>query len=73
VRQVLQAARAVTGVDIPVRLAPRRAGDSPRLVGDATRAKALLGWRAVRGIDEMCADHWRWQSGNPDGYGEADG
>jgi UDP-glucose 4-epimerase len=35
------------------------------------RAAELLGWSAVRDIDRMCADHWRWQSGNPDGYRDA--
>ena len=34
-----------------------------------TLAATELGWKAERGIDEMCADHWRWQNGNPEGYG----
>ena len=33
-------------------------------------AKAVLGWKASRGIDEMCKDSWRWQSNNPNGYKE---
>ena len=32
----------------------------------------LLGWHAERGLEEMCADTWRWQSMNPEGYGESD-
>ena len=35
---------------------------------DATRAREYLGWQATRGIDTMCADTWRWQSLNPNGY-----
>ena len=37
---------------------------------DPAKAKAELGWEAVRGLDEMCEDSWRWQSNNPNGYGE---
>ncbi len=61
VRQVIEAARAVTGVDIPVRTAPRRAGDSPRLVGDATKARAMLGFRpAFPDIRDIIATAWAW-------------
>jgi UDP-glucose 4-epimerase len=35
---------------------------------DPTRAAELLGWHAERGLDRMCADHWRWQAANPDGF-----
>ena len=37
-------------------------------IADPALAQSLLGWRAKRGIDEMCADAWRWQSANPEGY-----
>ena len=37
---------------------------------DATLAKEELGWEAENGIEEMCADSWRWQSNNPNGYGD---
>jgi UDP-glucose 4-epimerase len=49
----------------------RRPGDVATCFADPALAAQLLGWQARRGIDEMCADHWRWQSTNPDGYGEA--
>jgi len=39
---------------------------------DPAQAAELLGWRAGRDIEQMCADHWRWQSDNPDGYRETD-
>ena len=34
------------------------------------QAKTLLGWQAEKGIREMCEDHWRWQEGNPEGFGD---
>ena len=54
---------------IPYEIKPRRAGDIATCYSDATLAKKELGWEAEYGIDEMCADSWRWQSMNPDGYG----
>lgn len=66
VRQVVEAARAVTGLDIPVRLAPRRAGDSPRLVGDATRAREVLGWRPqFADIAGIIRTAWDWHRLEP--------
>jgi UDP-glucose 4-epimerase len=35
---------------------------------DPAKAKEELGWEAIRGLDEMCEDSWRWQSNNPNGY-----
>lgn len=46
----------------------RRAGDVAHYWGDPTLANKLFGWSAKCGVDEMCADTWRWQSGNPKGY-----
>ena len=68
---VIEVARAfaeVSGRPIPFRIAPRRRGDVARLYADPTRAERVLGWRAERGLAEMCADSWRWQSLNPEGY-----
>ena len=56
---------AATGVKIPY---VRRAGDIATCYSDASKAKKELGWEAQYGIREMCADSWRWQSGNPNGY-----
>ena len=47
------------------------AGDIATCYADAAKAKEELGWEAKRGIDDMCADGWRWQSMNPNGYREA--
>lgn len=57
-----------TGVEIPYRIAPRRAGDIATCYADATKAKEELGWIATRGILEMCEDSWRWQKNNPNGF-----
>jgi len=64
---VASASRAV-GKEIPYRVGPRRPGDAPETWADPSLAHDLLGWEATRGLDEMCADSWRWQSANPNGY-----
>ena len=46
----------------------RRAGDLAAYWADPTRAQIELGWHATRTIDDMCADTWRWQSDNPQGF-----
>lgn len=54
---------------IPYDIVARRPGDVAACYADASRARALLGWQATRDIDAMCADSWRWQRSNPNGYG----
>jgi UDP-glucose 4-epimerase len=61
---------AVTGVDIPYQFAPRRDGDLPSFWADASKAQEELGWRAIRSLEDMMGDTWRWQSQNPDGYSD---
>ena len=53
---------------IPYSIKPRRAGDIATCYADPTKAKKELGWEAKYGIKEMCADSWRWQKNNPNGY-----
>ncbi len=53
---------------VPYQFAPRRSGDVATCYADAAKAETELGWKATRGIDEMCADTWRWQSLHPDGF-----
>ncbi len=53
---------------IPYSIKPRRAGDIATCYADPAKAKAELGWEAKNGIKEMCADSWRWQKNNPNGY-----
>ena len=57
-----------TGVKIPYVIKERRAGDIASCYANADKAKRELGWEAQFGIREMCADSWRWQSSNPNGY-----
>jgi len=57
-----------TGVKIPYTIEPRRAGDIATCYCDPSKAAKELGWKAENGIEEMCADSWRWQSNNPNGY-----
>lgn len=57
-----------SGVKIPYEIKPRRAGDIAECYADPSLAEKELGWRAQYGILDMCADAWRWQSGNPDGF-----
>jgi UDP-glucose 4-epimerase len=68
VREVIEAARRVTGREIPVRDEGRRAGDPPELVAANARARAELGWEPRRGLDEMIGDAWAWQQAYPQGY-----
>jgi len=59
-----------TGVKIPYVIKERRAGDIATCYCDASLAKKELGWEAKRDLKQMCADSWRWQSNNPNGYEE---
>jgi UDP-glucose 4-epimerase len=68
VREVIEAARKVTGREIPVREEGRRAGDPPQLVAANARARAELGWTPTRGLEQMIADAWSWHQAHPRGY-----
>ena len=59
---------AATGVKIPYVIKARRPGDIAPCYSDASKAERELGWKAENGIREMCADSWKWQSQNPNGY-----
>jgi UDP-glucose 4-epimerase len=67
---VVAAFRAASGQPIPCQIDPRRPGDIAAVYADPAKALRLLGWKAERGISEMCADAWRWQKNNPYGYVE---
>jgi UDP-glucose 4-epimerase len=56
------------GKPIPYQIVGRRPGDVSEAYADPSWAQRQLGWRAQKGVDEMCADVWRWQSQNPNGY-----
>ncbi|HYD78487.1 MAG TPA: UDP-glucose 4-epimerase GalE [Paucimonas sp.] len=72
VLEIVRAFEAACGRRIPYEIAARRPGDIAACYADPSLAKRLLGWEAERGIEEMCADHWRWQSMNPLGYEAAE-
>jgi UDP-glucose 4-epimerase len=63
VREIIQAAEAVTGRTVPVAYGPRREGDPARLVADPSRAEEVLGWVAKhRDVREIVASAWTWMS-----------
>ncbi len=66
--EVLHAYEKACEKTLPYEIKPRRAGDIAVCYADSSKAKKELGWSASRGIEEMCADSWRWQSNNPDGF-----
>jgi UDP-glucose 4-epimerase len=68
VMEMLAAFEHAAGKHIPYQVVAPRPGDVPTSYADPSKAERELGWKAVRGIDEMCADTWRWQSMNPQGY-----
>jgi UDP-glucose-4-epimerase GalE len=70
VREVLSAVEAATGRPVPHRVGPRRAGDPPVLVADASRALDVLGWTPAHpDLAEIVASAWAWRRAHPDGYG----
>jgi len=69
VKQLLDAARAVTGRAIPASVAPRRPGDPPELWADPRKIKDELGWEArCKDVKQMVADAWKWFEKHPEGY-----
>ncbi len=70
VLEVVEAFETASGRPVPYRVVGRRPGDIAACWADPTLAERLLGWKAEKGIAEMCADAWRWQSLNPEGYVE---
>ena len=70
VLDVIKAFEKACGKKIPYQIKERRPGDIATCYADATLAKEELGWEAEYGMDEMCADSWRWQSKNPNGYAD---
>ena len=68
VLDMVKAFEKASSKEVPYCIAPRRSGDIAKCYADPSYAKKILGWEAKKGINEMCKDSWRWQSGNPDGY-----
>ncbi|XZG70195.1 UDP-glucose 4-epimerase GalE [Chitinibacteraceae bacterium HSL-7] len=69
VLDMVKAFEAASGRPVAYKLVDRRPGDVAACYADPAHAAAALNWRAEKNLDDMCRDAWRWQSGNPDGYG----
>uniref|UniRef100_A0A6U4Q0N1 UDP-glucose 4-epimerase n=1 Tax=Hemiselmis andersenii TaxID=464988 RepID=A0A6U4Q0N1_HEMAN len=70
VLDIVKAYGKACGKDIPYAFGPRREGDAAECFAETSKAMRLLGWKAELGLDDMCADAWRWQSTHPDGFKE---
>ena len=68
VLEMVRAFERASGRAVCYRITDRRPGDIGACYADPSRAETELGWKAQRGLDEMCRDAWRWQSRNPNGY-----
>jgi UDP-glucose 4-epimerase len=68
VLEVILAFERACGKEIPYQFQDRRPGDVAVSYADPAKAREELGWEAVRDLDQMCVDTWRWQSSNPNGY-----
>ena len=70
VLDVLHAYEKACKKTLKYEIQPRRDGDIATCYSDCTKAKEELGWVAEKGIEEMCADSWKWQTQNPNGYND---
>jgi|SRR5699024_9689897 len=71
VREMIQAARSVTGKDIPEKVSERRPGDPSTLVASSEKAKKILGWKPEHtSVEKIINDAWNWHQSNPKGYGK---
>ncbi len=68
VKEIVAAFAAASGRPIPYVIRSRRSGDVASCFADVRLAARMLQWKAERGLDSMCRDHWRWQQQNPYGY-----
>ncbi len=68
VLELLRAFEKAVGRELPYEVVARRPGDVATSSADPSKANAELGWRTTKSVEEMCADTWRWQSQNPEGY-----
>ncbi len=68
VLQLKCAFEKASGVTVPYRITERRPGDPDEVYANAEKAEKILGWKAEKSVEQMCADTWRWQKNNPNGY-----
>jgi UDP-glucose 4-epimerase len=69
VLDIIRAFSKACGKEIPYVIDARRPGDIATCYSDPAKAYEVLGWKAEKNLEDMCKDAWRWQSQNPDGYG----
>ena len=70
VLDIVKSFEEATGVKIPYKIMERRPGDIAENYSDPSKAEREMGWKAEKGIREMCEDSWRWQKNNPNGYAD---
>ncbi|TCS39665.1 UDP-galactose 4-epimerase [Paucimonas lemoignei] len=70
VLEIVRAFEAASGRPVPYDIVGRRPGDIAVCYANPVMAREVLGWQAKKGLEEMCADNWRWQSMNPQGFGK---
>jgi UDP-glucose 4-epimerase len=70
VLDIIKAFEKACGKEIPYVIDGRRPGDIATCYSDPSKAAKILGWKAEKNLDDMCADAWHWQSQNPNGYGD---
>ncbi len=71
VKEIVEAARAVTGHELPAKIAPKRAGDPSTLIASSEKAGRILGWKPKRtSIQTIIEDAWNWHQAHPNGYGD---
>lgn len=68
VKEIIETSRKVTGMPIKANVEGRRAGDPSTLIASNQKAKAVLGWQPMRGLEEIISDAWTWHQGHPTGY-----
>ena len=67
--EILEAAKKVTGIDIPYTIGPRRGGDPDSLVADSSKARSVLGWKPKHeNVEDVIATAWKWHQNHPNGY-----
>lgn len=70
VLDIVKAFEKANDITIPYAIKPRRDGDIAECYADPVKAREKLGWQAEKTLEDMCKDSWRWQSNNPNGYGD---
>lgn len=69
VKEIIETAKAVTGIDIPVQYGDRRAGDPGTLIASSEKIKDLLGWNPqFSNVSDVIKDAWKWHTSHPEGF-----